>query len=643
MELAFVISALRRRIWLVTLCALLGALPGLRADPGASNSYSSTATLSIQAPTRANVNLFSADPDRYVVSQLAVLNNSVLREAVAEQVTEATDEEVGTGMLAEVVEIEQIPETDNVEITATTDDPALSQAIAQTYGESYVRGLATTDDDETARQDLDARIATLEGELAAVDAQLREAMTPYLPRANDPTPDPIPLPDVVDPGAVSRRQVISAELIQLKSNRVELDAESRLRVNTQIVAPAPLPAEPDMSRGNLLLVGGLIGGGLIGVVVALLWARFSTKVLDEGTASDIIGVPVTAELAHYRSIARNQLAAFQALPRSAVPVVDQLCVRAEAMAEINRSLTVLVTGTMRSAGATTLALAMAERFAAGGASVVLVDADVRDPRVTALFNATSDGGVPAVISGGVGAVDARGHSAFTRTMDPAVAVLGLGPNRGSAALRRDTVPDLLDACRRKAEIVVVDGGPVLDLASTIQVATLADAVVLAVPLTRQKADALGDLARQLEPVSRKLLPVVTTPARRSSGGELVRADGAIAAPGTGSTPVATQTIDRETAAAMAAKAPSGDTRPGSTAGSSGTVPSTPSSPSASPASSGTAPSSGLSPSSGSSPVAGSAATTSDSPSPPPEDSSSTNGSSSNGATGGDSPNGSSDG
>ncbi|MFV0258429.1 MAG: hypothetical protein ACK5PP_08290, partial [Acidimicrobiales bacterium] len=98
MELAFVISALRRRFWLVTLFALLGALPGLRADPGASNNFSSTATLSIQAPSRANVNLFSADPDRYVVSQLAVLNNSVLRAAVADQVTSATDQEISTDM-----------------------------------------------------------------------------------------------------------------------------------------------------------------------------------------------------------------------------------------------------------------------------------------------------------------------------------------------------------------------------------------------------------------------------------------------------------------------------------------------------------------------------------------------------------------
>ncbi|MEL7156175.1 MAG: hypothetical protein AAFN30_06195, partial [Actinomycetota bacterium] len=232
-----------------------------------------------------------------------------------------------------------------------------------------------------------------------------------------------------------------------------------------------------------------------------------------------------------RSLARNPLAAFQSLPRSAVPTVDQLCVRAEALARIGEPLTVVVAGTMRNAGVTTLALAMAERFAAGGASVVVVDGDVHDPRITALFNATADGGVPAIIANGGALTDQRGRSALTRTMDPAVSVLGLGPNRGSAALRRDTVPNVLDAARRNGDIVVIDGGPVLDLASTLQLANLVDAIVLAVPLSRQKADALTDMARQLGSVREKLLPVVTTPSRRAAKGQVVRADGAIGSSG----------------------------------------------------------------------------------------------------------------
>ncbi|MEM9654466.1 MAG: hypothetical protein AAGA65_20410, partial [Actinomycetota bacterium] len=174
---------------------------------------------------------------------------------------------------------------------------------------------------------------------------------------------------------------------------------------------------------------------------------------------------------------------------------------------------------------------MAERFAGAGSSVVLVDADVRDPRITAIFNATADGGVPAVVANDGALIDQRGRSVFTRTMDPEVSVLGLGANRGAASLRRDTVAAVLEAARRKAQIVVIDGGPALDLASTLQITAMADAVVLAVPLSRQKTDALADLSRQLGEVRPSLLPVVTSPARRAARGAIVSADGVISMPG----------------------------------------------------------------------------------------------------------------
>ena len=97
--------------------------------------------------------------------------------------------------------------------------------------------------------------------------------------------------------------------------------------------------------------------------------------------------------------------------------------------------------------------------------------------------------------------------------------------------------------------LVADGGPVLDLASTLQFAALVDAVVLAVPLARQKADDLTDMARQLESVQAKLLPVVTSPSRRSAKGEVVGSDGVIAMPGLSGTSSTVNVAGRQPAGA----------------------------------------------------------------------------------------------
>ncbi len=531
MELAFVVSALRRRFWVVTLFVLLGSLPGLLSDPPTSTTYESSSVLLVTEPTRFGETVFAAEPDRYVVSQLQVLESTSLTERVANRVAADLAIDISGSDVAVLTSISNSPGTDIVEITAQGRTGELAASIAQSYAELYVEGLATTDEDQEQRADLVEQIQALENRLLSLDTRLQEALTPFLPRDGDATPDPIPPAEMVDPDAVSQRLLVLDELTRLKASLNELDQQSRLRVNTSIISPAVVPDEPVPPAGNFLLAGGLVAGIMAGVVVALTWARFSTKVLDEDAAEDILGAPVVSELPYYRSLARKPLAAFQSLPRSATTIVDQLCVRAEALARIGEPLTVVVTGTMRNAGSTTLALAMAERFAAGGSSVVLIDGDVHDPRITTVFNGQADGGVPAIVASGGSLTDQRGRTALTRTMDPAVSVLGLGPDRASAALRRDTVPTVLDVARRNGDIVVIDGGPALDLASTLQFANLVDAVVLAVPLSRQKADPLTDLARQLGSLQEKLLPVMTSPSRRSARGNTSRSDSGLGSGG----------------------------------------------------------------------------------------------------------------
>jgi Mrp family chromosome partitioning ATPase len=528
LELSFVLSALRRRFWVVSVFAFLGALPGLVRDAPVSDQYRSVAELVVQQPTQANGGFFTSDPDRYVVSQLSVLESAVLVNEVADLNNLSVLE------VREAVEIEQLPDTDVVEIRAVFTDPEIARGIAQGYLDTYMDTLETDRSDQDELDRLNSEIQILQNRLSVLNTRIQEQMAPFLSllRTRDPAP-PVPQPNSVDPAAVTERDLAEAELRDLIASKNNLISDSRLRVNTQVIQNATLPQDPLPAGGQFLLPGGLLAGVMLGVVVALTWARFSTKVLDEDTASEILAAPVVSEFPHYRSLARHPLAAFQSLPRSAVPVVDQLCVLAEAKASIDQPLAVVVVGTQRGAGATTLSLAMAERFAAGGSSVVLVDADVRDPRITAIFNATADGGVPAVVANDGALIDQRGRSVFTRTMDPEVSVLGLGSNRGHASLRRDTVASVLEAARRKAQIVVVDGGPALDLASTLQLTALCDAVVLAVPLSRQKLDSLADLSRQLGGVRNKLLPVVTSPARRAARGAVVGSDGAIAMPGPG--------------------------------------------------------------------------------------------------------------
>ena len=95
-------------------------------------------------------------------------------------------------------------------------------------------------------------------------------------------------------------------------------------------------------------------------------------------------------------------------------------------------------------------------------------------------------------------------------------ILGLGPKAGRQALRRSDVAWVLAGASQNANVIVVDGGALLDAASTVQLTREVDAVVLAIPMDHQEADELRVINEQLEGVraGKRLLPVITHPGRR---------------------------------------------------------------------------------------------------------------------------------
>ena len=334
------------------------------------------------------------------------------------------------------------------------------------------------------------------------------------------------------PELVTNKDALLRAYTRLSDTLKELELDAKLRVTSYVVQRATLPTFAETSSSKTLVAAGILGGAALGLIATVIWARLSPMVLDERHAETILGRPVVGSFPRFRSLARSRRNALEALPRQAVRFVDELCVHAEANAEIGKALTVAVVGTERAAAATTIALAMAGRYGANGSSVVLIDADTRRPEISALYNAR--GGIPELLANVMaeawGTAIRRGRfDPFTPTPVGEVSVLGLGDKSAAMSLRRQNVPALLDAAAgdSNVHVVVIDGGPMLDAASTVQLCQLVDAVVLAVPLKHQRIEGLVTVAAQLENRRGELLPVIT-PHRR--GGPCRTAPARTAAP-----------------------------------------------------------------------------------------------------------------
>ncbi len=503
MELSFVIAALRRNGWVIIVCSVLGFFASLSIEPPRAQ-YESNGLLLLSPSGFDGGVAYANQPDRFVLTQLGVLQAEGLAERVAERVNAGSSLEETAGSVSRNTEMTQNLDSDTVNIATTTGQALRSQLIAQAYLDLYIEeARATVEGTSQPELDrLDDEIERVENELQSIQQEIVAVMAPFLPTPSDEITKQIPAPGIVAPELTTRLENLTAQLKALNLSKIALESEVFSSFNTIIVQDATLPVNA-IGNSTALLTGALVFvATTLGFIIALVWTRFSDRVLDDLQASEILGMPIVGEMDHARALRRSPLVAFDNLPSSLIPVIDQLSVRAEALGSVTEPLTVAVVGTQRVAGTTTLATAMAGRFSAAEFEVVLVDLDASDPYLSEAFGGIRGEGLAAVFT-------PNPERAFIRTGRTGVTLLGRGHR--AVSIRRDLVGEVLDVAKSRAHIVIIDAGSVLDAAATVELCDLVDAVVLAVPLRRQETRPLGHVARQFEPITKKVLPIITHP------------------------------------------------------------------------------------------------------------------------------------
>lgn len=525
MEISEAIAALRARPWIVVVFMFVGILGGYLTQDGGVVAYESTGQLNVLPPTNAGgLGQMSADQlDRYGVTQMNVLTSTATAEAVAKK--------VGGGLTPfeakSAATFEQIPNSDVIILTAKAATPELAQEIAQGYLDVYLQQAATLL--EAQRQpeidNLDKLLGKVESQLAENDAQIAQAMSRYTSAVG--TNNAVPDVASVAPALATKRQLLLTEYDQLTTARGQADYSNQIRTNSFAIQDATEPDEPVASSSKLLLVAGGVVGALLGVLGALLIATLSDSTVTEAAAAATLAVPVAATLPHDRKLALHPDRNLGPLSPEFATAVDQLCVRA--MAQTDGPMRIAVAGAQRGAGSTSVSLAMAARYADAGHKVVVIDLDVKDQYLTKVYSQLGDERVSTMID------DISDDVAIERelslTSNPRIRVLGFGASTSiSSVLRQDLLSAIIDIAETDSDIVIFDLGPVLESTVVRHIANMVDTFVLAVSLSNQRGDQLRAVRRILADTSDRLLPVVTSPAKRAAEPSLDTAIGSTAVP-----------------------------------------------------------------------------------------------------------------
>jgi succinoglycan biosynthesis transport protein ExoP len=411
---------------------------------------------------------------------------------VAEKVVEALELPESAPDLLESLEVEVVTGSDFLVVKYRHADPLESQRRTQAFAESYLAFRR-----EQAIQEVAAAAQPLEAQLSEANARLAEVQEEIDTTRDDS--ERAALQTELN-GLIGRIAVLDQQLS-------ELTVAETLRVG-QVVGPATLPTTPATPNYLVNVPLAVFVGLALGVGLAFVRERLDDRLRGREDFEHRAGAPVLAVVPHASAWKKRKEAHLVTAeePRSA-PSEAYRTLRTSLLfnASQNGVGKVLITSSQDEEGKTTTVANLGMVLAQAGKRVVLVDADLRKPRLHRFFGVENRVGLTNVL-----AQEVEPPEAVVQSGVPNLVLLPCGPIPGNPAelLSSDAMGAMLQHLGKIADFVVVDSAPVLAAADASILATYADAVLLVADADRSTRGSVAQARVQLDQVNANVVGAV---------------------------------------------------------------------------------------------------------------------------------------
>lgn len=259
------------------------------------------------------------------------------------------------------------------------------------------------------------------------------------------------------------------------------------------------PVAPNL-RNSLLI--GTLGGLIAGFIFLLLRRLLDVKVRTHTDMGELMG---TGVLGRVPKLGKNGVApAGSHLSNVAKESFRQIRTGLRFSSIDTEVRAVMITSANQGEGKSMVAASLARVIAASGQRTIIIDADMRRPKVARNFKIEGSVGLSGVLSGQVAA-----GAAVQATDDPNLFILPAGaiPPNPSEMLGSIALKNLLVELRRDF-FVIVDAPPVLPVTDASIVSTVVDGVVYVTATGATRKAAVAAARAQLEQVNARVLGVV---------------------------------------------------------------------------------------------------------------------------------------
>ncbi|MGH9126798.1 MAG: polysaccharide biosynthesis tyrosine autokinase, partial [Acidimicrobiales bacterium] len=383
-----------------------------------------------------------------------------------------------------------VGQTDVIAITASDTYPAAAATIANTYARTYIAQRRSQDVNNAlaSAAEVQGKITDLQSQIDSLRAQINNAK------------------DVNAATAAITPQLdsLTQEQGTFKQQLADLQVEAALNSgDAQLVKPATTPTSPASPRPLRDAILAIAAGLILGVGAALVLDQLDDSIKSpDDLERTIPRIPNLAVIPY--------VGAWKAKDQTlVVSVTDPKAPAAEAYRSLRTALqfagldrpfrNVQVTSPSQGEGKTTTLANLGVALAQVGQRVVLVDCDLRRPRIHQFFGLDNEVGFTSVVLGHVPA-----DAALQDAPDiPGLQILPSGPLPPNPAemLASSRCGEVLTALQAEADILLIDSPPVLPVTDAAVISGMADVTLLVVTAgftTRRQAAKAVETLGQVE-------------------------------------------------------------------------------------------------------------------------------------------------